>query len=137
MVRNKEQVLRDNGKLTNAAVFTTNKPSGNTATLDVFACIHGGVMIVIDLPGRFTCVKSAVERFDLSRPELEVASGTVTITREGNLRGSAGKHVQNFPVYNNCSGCEERGVAGGLTGNIAKLVVVKHCFAPFVTDHSL
>ena len=88
-------------KLTNTTVFTTNKPSGNTAALDVVACIPGRVVVIANSPSRFTRVKGAVERFDLSRPELEVARRIVTIAREGNLWGSIGKHVQNFAVYRN------------------------------------
>ena len=86
-------------RLTNTTVFTTNKPSGNTAALDIVACIPGRVVVIANSPSRFTRVKGAVERFDLSRPELEVACGIVTVTREGNLGRSIRKHVQNFAVY--------------------------------------
>lgn len=86
-------------KLTNATVFAANKPSGNTAALDIVARIRGNVVVIANSPGRFTSVKCAVERLYLSCPELEVARRIVTITREGNLRGSIRKHVQNFAVY--------------------------------------
>ena len=88
-------------KLTNAAVFTANKPTGNTTALDVVACVQGCVVIVANLPGGFARVECAVERLNLSRPELEVARRIVTIAREGNLWGSIRKHVQNFAVYRN------------------------------------
>jgi hypothetical protein len=80
-------------ELTNAAVFTANKPPGNTAALDVVACIQGCVVIVVDLPGRLTRVERAVERLDLSRPELEIAGSIFAVTRKCNLRGSIGEHV--------------------------------------------
>ena len=83
---------------TNATVFTTNKPPGNAATLDVVARIQGRVVVVVNLACRCTCVKCAVKRLDLSRPELEVTGGVITIARESNLGRSARKHVQDFPV---------------------------------------
>jgi len=88
-------------KLTNATVFAANESSRNAAALNVVACVQGRVIIVANLPGRFTGVKSAVKRFDLSRPELKVTCSILTITREGNLWGSTRKHVQDFAVYRN------------------------------------
>lgn len=85
-------------KLTDTTVFTANKTSGNAATLNVVACIKSRVVVVANLPGRFARIKSAVKRLDLSRPELEVTCGIVTVTREGNLGRSIGKHVQDLSV---------------------------------------
>lgn len=123
-------------KLANATVFTANKPSGNTAALDVVTCVQGRVVVVANRPSGCARVKRAVERFDLSGPELEVACGIITITREGNLWGSTRKHVQNFAVYGNRLGCETWRVVCGLTGDVAKLMVIEHRFAPFVAGHS-
>lgn len=85
-------------KLTNATVFTANKTSGNAAALDVVTCIQSRVVVVANLAGGFTRIESAVERLDLSRPELEVTCTIVTVTREGNLGGSTRKHIQDFSV---------------------------------------
>lgn len=74
-------------RLANATVFATNEPSRYTATLDVVARVHCRVAVVTNLQSRFTRVECAVERFDLSRPELEVACSCVVVTREGNLWG--------------------------------------------------
>jgi hypothetical protein len=83
---------------TYATVFAANKPSGNTAALDIVACIQGRVVVVANLLGRLARIECAVKRLDLSRPELEVACRIVTVTREGDLRRSIRKHVQNFAV---------------------------------------
>jgi len=93
-------------------------------------------VVVANRPGGFARIKCAVERLDLGGPELEVTCGIITVTREGNLRGSAGKHVQNFAVCEDRLGCETW-MTCGLTGNIAKLMVTEHRFAPFVASHSL
>lgn len=93
-------------KLTNASVFTTNKPPGNAAAFHIVAGIQGRIVVVADFPGGLTGVKRAVERLDLSRPELEVAGSVVTVAREGDLWRSVGKHIQNLPVYGNRSECK-------------------------------
>jgi len=90
---------------------------------------------VANLPGRFARIKRAVKRLDLSRPELEVACGISTVTREGDLRRPARKHVQDLSVYRNWLGVRDRMWWGGLTGDIAELVVVEHRFASIVTKH--
>lgn len=123
-------------KPTNATIFTANESSGNAAALDIVARIQGRVVVVANLPGRFTRIKSAVKGLNLSRPELEVACGVVGVTREGDLRGSTREHVQDLSVCRDWLGCGTEGVVGVRTGNIAELVVVEHRFAPLVTSHS-
>ena len=86
-------------KLTDATIFTANKSSRNAAALNVVTRIQSRVVVVANLAGGFTRIESAVERLDLSRPELEIACGIVTVTREGNLGRSIRKHVQDFSVY--------------------------------------
>jgi hypothetical protein len=119
--------------LANAAVFATNEPPRYTATLDIVARVQCRVVVVANLPSRFTRVKRAVERFDLSRPELEVTGSCVVIAREGNLWGPIRKHIQNLAVYVNGFGCETWKIIDRLTGNVTKLVIVEHCFSPLVT----
>ena len=56
---------------TETSIFTTDKPSGYTFTVDIPAIVFGRVFARADFDTGHTVRKSTIERLDLGCPELE------------------------------------------------------------------
>lgn len=118
----------------NAACLPTDEASRYTSALDALALVHRGVRVVAHADGRLAFVQTAVEGFDLCRPELESACVVCLVATKCDLGWAVREHVQYLAIYTKSVGNTGKHRVT-LTRYIAHLVVVEDGLAAGVASH--
>lgn len=105
---------------TYTALFTAQHLPGNTATFDLVAHVSCRIVVVSRLYFSLASIEGAIERFDLSNPELESACFRGILAAKCNLWWAIRKHFENFAVY--------KSVSSNITGtrSLVPVLVTSH-----------